>query len=314
MKNEMKLDNLEPPPDGGELDLATEKLMKKLLPLGPAYPLNIIRRASTLGDVAEILIREKPTGLVQIVGHGLPGVLKLGSGWTVPAGSGAIYRIDADINRYGLLKGRICSSKQVRLLGCETGKEADDTVEDGPTLIFTFARLWRAEVAAPDVSFNECDFDEHGIFASTHKLVVAMPSGEVRGTEARVPQPHPTARSEYAGRPELIRFNKLMDAPMFERALRSIPLPSPKKELMEQLSQSRFELLPPEGLFAAAEFVFDVEWQREPWTCDVLVRQSLLRLRRDGSQPLLLRPMLDGKAAHHLSELVTDLRAGLGGL
>lgn len=119
---------------------------------------HVIERAATLQTLADILERERERlsapELVQIIGHGIPGLLLLGQSWPLHElrlPTAARYSLDSDPDNHVILQGRVAPSTRVWLLGCGVGMSAaSGRVSDGPTLLFHLLRLWRcAEVSAP---------------------------------------------------------------------------------------------------------------------------------------------------------------------
>ncbi len=127
-----------------------------------------LKFASTVRDVAEVLEDDlasgTPPSLVQIIGHGRPGILFLGATWTgVASRADGAHVIECNLNRYGLLADWVKRGTTVWLLGCEVGALADPLspkVEDGPTLLFALSRMWGTEVAAPDHMVLPGDFSD----------------------------------------------------------------------------------------------------------------------------------------------------------
>lgn len=89
--------------------------------------------------------------LLQIIGHGLPGMLLLGKTWTDVRykDGGHVYALDSNVWHYGALSDDIGPPTSVLLLGCAVGDAQAITASDGPTLLFDLSHMWRCAVSAP---------------------------------------------------------------------------------------------------------------------------------------------------------------------
>lgn len=156
-------------------------------------------RASSVEALAFRLIEDKekygPPELIQIIGHGSPGMLSLGRYWTHHYASRgrnrSIYVLDSSPYTYGVLDGKVDSSTCVYLIGCALGEESNTVrpyVADGPSLLFDLARMWSCEVSAPVRLITPDDFDPNtGVFndekvlARAYHLHVSVPPKEPSG-------------------------------------------------------------------------------------------------------------------------------------
>jgi hypothetical protein len=143
-----------------------------------ANPHHTVDRACSVSEVADILGREQPTrdDIVQIVGHGSPGILSLGRVWTDKYdGDEGVYCLDSDPYTYGRLDGCVPPGCTVWLIGCSVGEDRDELSYDGPTLVFGLSRMWSAVVGGAVGYVGPDDFDRDGRF-------VAIPQGYAPGT------------------------------------------------------------------------------------------------------------------------------------
>ncbi len=139
---------------------------------------HILARAATLEELRDILVGTllDPPALVQIIGHGSPGVLLLGEAWRPRCDqlpSGAKLYLNSNLSRYQVLDGCVARRTTVLLLGCAVGAPAEKELSDGPTLLFDLVRMWRCEaVAAPVVLVVPKDF-VGGVYRSAGTLTTA---------------------------------------------------------------------------------------------------------------------------------------------
>jgi hypothetical protein len=133
---------------------------------------------------------------IQLVGHGSPGILSLGSTW-IPKledwGSEALL-LDGDPNIYcNLLGKQIPSIKRVLVLGCSVGADSTESprsgLHDGPTLLFDLARLFGVPVSAPVDTISIQDFDAAtGTFKAEARLTSVSMTGIERIGVAATPR------------------------------------------------------------------------------------------------------------------------------
>jgi hypothetical protein len=135
--------------------------------------------ASSVGDVAGLLADKThaPPDILQIVGHGYPGGLKLGSCWTSDYVKRSeqgqdvdFFTLDSNPYCYALLaEVQLKPSTQVWLIGCDVGnpKPRFGNVDGGRVLLFALEQMWRREIsvwASYDVVVP-ADFDaDSGLF------------------------------------------------------------------------------------------------------------------------------------------------------
>lgn len=189
-----------PPDDVGPhaTDGAIQEVITQLGPLDspPGY---CLLRAATVEDLAAGLAADLAQNgrpdLIQIIGHGMPGVLLLGYSW-MQAGrmtgtaDGKVYLLNSNPDWYGLLDGCVRKETKVWLLGCDVGGIGGRGAEvaDGPTLLFDLAQMWACEVSAPeDIVDVRSDF-VGGVYSHVRRLVRA------RGLEV-FPAPSPADKA-----------------------------------------------------------------------------------------------------------------------
>ena len=142
-----------------------------------------VRRASSVAALRRQLREYRPEGrtphIVQIVGHGIPGIVFLGASWKgVPYGPDdytRVHALDSNIWYYDMLRdaweiGNAQGTelpvyqppKRVLLLGCAVGDEGLVNSVDGPTLLFDLSHLWQCPVSGPTSEVYSTDFKVEG--------------------------------------------------------------------------------------------------------------------------------------------------------
>jgi len=141
-----------------------------------------VLRAPSVEELAIALSKDlKENGapeVLQIIGHGIPGALSLGAGWSPPQNGQKLARVlDSNPDKYGVLERCVESTTKVWLLGCAVGAGGNiphSQVADGPTLLFDLSRMWSCEVSAPVGLVDPAkDFDEEGRFRHPKTFVTA---------------------------------------------------------------------------------------------------------------------------------------------
>lgn len=141
--------------------------------------------------------------LVQIIGHGQPGMLSLGYHFTGRFNDGPrgpYYVLDSDPNVYAVLDEPMKADAEVLLLGCSVGDGSvgpQPLVADGATLVFDLGRMWKCRVSAPAELISAADFDDQGNFKSRDLLL------SVKGLEFTAPRPA-TNMASAAPRPSIL--------------------------------------------------------------------------------------------------------------
>lgn len=205
------------PPGGGDgKDDPAIKDILDLLEPATAVPANdhLLARASSIEDVVHILttaaVVGAPPRLIQLVGHGSPGILWLGRPWDMryAAGpQGPVFMLDSSPYFYGILRGKVpAATQEVRVLGCAVGDAKAATATDGPTLLFDLAHMWGCDVSAPTAIIGRANFDAAGVFATTGLLVTAR--GQCVGSAQAAPEP--VGNGSFAN----IEFLKVIAAPI----------------------------------------------------------------------------------------------------
>lgn len=171
----------EPPKDAEhrEPDRTLEAVRNRLEPhVSDSYSIEGASTVAGLGNVLkrDLLKNEAPPELVQIIGHGRPGMLFLGATWTMTFGDKLrSFVLQCNLREYGLLRELVMPGTTVVLLGCRiglvtTGRSLE--IADGPALLFALHRLWGVEVSAPNHMVIPDDF-VNGIYRYPDYLVRA---------------------------------------------------------------------------------------------------------------------------------------------
>jgi hypothetical protein len=154
--------------------------IRKVLERGPLPADNVFVPVSSVGEITSWFVKAKLTVTandhLQIVGHATPGVLHLGSLWTgelTNANQTTVYAIDGNAIYHGMLADCVEPGATVWLVGCRVGNDRCGS-DDGATLLFDLARMWRCTVHGPAWSVGPEDFD-HATrrFKATNTLVTA---------------------------------------------------------------------------------------------------------------------------------------------
>jgi hypothetical protein len=164
-----------PPTDDEQAIIA---VVQKLKATQNHNPDHTVARASSVPELAACLtnLQLAAEDVVQIIGHGSPGLLSLGRTWThTYKGTEGTYCLDSDPYAYGLLDHTVPAGCTVSLIGCSVGEDRGDLPNDGPTLIFDLARLWSATVGGAVGYVGPEDFDVDGKF-------IDVPKGYAPGT------------------------------------------------------------------------------------------------------------------------------------
>jgi hypothetical protein len=135
---------------------------------------HVLEEASTVREVALRVRAAKAEGrrfgVIQIVGHGMPGQLSLGFHWNgVYADERDYYALDSNPRSYGVLRGIVDGGvREVRLLGCAVGaSRSGGLATNGPTLLFALGQLWLSKsvaVLGAEGAVAVDDFDDAGEF------------------------------------------------------------------------------------------------------------------------------------------------------
>lgn len=148
--------------------------IKQRLQAASASGRHVLEEASTVREVALRVRAAKAEGrrfgVIQIVGHGMPGQLSLGFHWNgVYADDRDYYALDSNPRSYGVLRGIVDGGvREVRLLGCAVGaSRSGGLATNGPTLLFALGQLWLGKtvaVLAAEGAVAVDDFDDAGEF------------------------------------------------------------------------------------------------------------------------------------------------------
>jgi hypothetical protein len=236
--------------------------------------------ASSVEELAGILrtVTDDPKhrpDLVQIVGHGLPGMLSLGYHWTGKYNDGPRgphYVLDSDPNVYGVLDKPMKPDAEVLLLGCAVG-EGDEgpqpLMANGAALIFDLAQMWNCRVSAPAEWISAADFESDGTFSNDAKATF----NSVKGVEfSRAHAQRPPVQGSI--KPEM-SFENLRWAIQGK----TIPVPAKMSDELNRMFDQRIER--PE-ILATPEVIFDVTCDGAPATAEMLANGRILRVRRNG--------------------------------
>lgn len=191
-----------PPNDGNTYpeDPNVEDILEVLRPFeSDTYR---IARTWSVSHLAKVLRNDlkaqDPPDIVQIIGHGRPGILFLAASWTHSLhGEKGTYVLDGNPYDYGVLDKCVRAPTHVYLLGCEVGTMTKTSeVADGTTLLFDLCRMWGCKVSAPEDLVMPGDFKE-GVYSRRGSLVTA------EGLIVRIPpQPKdPTIKKRGVGAP-----------------------------------------------------------------------------------------------------------------
>lgn len=141
---------------------------------------------------------------LQILGHGFPGILSLGTSFGEPAFANfKAYELNSNYYSYGRLKDKIAPTTRILLFGCSVGDTDAVRGDDGPTLLFDLSHLLDCEVRAPVDDVNPIDdLDDDGIWienaAHDQRLTVARDDrveiGIPRAQGPMVPAPPPACQ------------------------------------------------------------------------------------------------------------------------
>ena len=141
---------------------------------------------------------------MQIIGHGVPGVVSLGYRWVDKYAHGAYgpyYVLDGNPFNYEYLFEVAEKGMTVNLVGCQVGGGTylpPQTAANGPSLLFDLAQLWQCEVVGPTAFVNSGDFDETGRYKMARGAMVAsgLQVTEVPPEEGDAPSEDPQKVAE----------------------------------------------------------------------------------------------------------------------
>lgn len=253
-----------------------------------------IYRASSVRDIVRILRRDgdrhnhTAPQIIQIIGHGGPGMLSLGYRWKKPECSRErdpedFYYLDSSPVTYGKLVGWVSPQKtKVLLLCCNVDKsartdKAHGYIPDLETLAFVMSRMWKSTpVGVSQFLIDSDHFDPDGAYKFCKKL--AFSDGiKVSDPEDRIPPPIPIS---VLSEGEKIDFHWLLDAPILgldarARPGRSFPVSIQQNKALQNAFTTRVRVPSP---LALPEFVFLVTWKNKHYKAEMLANGSLLRL------------------------------------
>lgn len=148
-----------------------------------------LERAASVRDVAILLAGlvdpaggADPPAILQLVGHGSPGRLRLG------AGADALAVLTSDPQVCGMLAGRLTPPTRLLVLGCHTGSDRPSAyVASGKALLASLEAFTGAHVYAADGPVTAADFGDGFLYDGS--LVTscgkpANPTSPVRGRAA----------------------------------------------------------------------------------------------------------------------------------
>lgn len=170
------------PLDGDPAIIAVTAVLAATRETNPNHSLD---RATSVRELARILKSRRPTpeDVVQIVGHGTPGILALGRAWTQDyKGDEGVYCLDSNPFTYDLLDHLVPPGCVVLLVGCSVGEDRGKLPNDGATLMFDLSRLWSTTVAGVVGYVGPDDFDPTGKFIDAP---AGLPPGMTRLVVAR---------------------------------------------------------------------------------------------------------------------------------
>ncbi len=126
--------------------------------------------------------------ILQLVGHGSPGRLQLGSYWTGQAfdrrgGHGVL---TSDPETLALLVDRLAPPTRVFLLGCHVGAERPSGyVASGKALLFSFEALTGAHCYAPDELITPQDFPDGFLYDGPLVMSCGKPANPASAVRRR---------------------------------------------------------------------------------------------------------------------------------
>jgi hypothetical protein len=248
---------------------------------------HVERLARILKEVSKRRDDEQPD-LIQIIGHGQPGMLSLGYHWTRQGKDtrGLTYVLDSDPDVYGVLDKPIKPDAHVWLLGCAVGDDEDDRlhplIADGATFIFALAQMWECTVGAPIDPISVDDFDDKGIFATKSRLQtvkgyrfdpfnwLAPPQGPAPAAPERR-----TPAKNGATKP-LVVFKRLIGT-----ARESVEVKNDENHALQAALGDEVQRSP---VLAVPDLVFEATCDRQKVSAELIGNGRLLRLRsRDGT-------------------------------
>lgn len=173
---------------GDEEDLAVSRIlaaMQGAVARGLPYRARL-ERAASVRDVAIALAGAasagEPPALIQLVGHGSPGRLRLG------AGGDALAVLSSDPQSCGMLAGRLAAPARLLLLGCHVGSERPSPyLASGKALLASLEAFTGAHVYAADCPVTSADFGDGFVYDGslvTSAGKPANPASLVRGRAA----------------------------------------------------------------------------------------------------------------------------------
>jgi hypothetical protein len=154
--------------------------IRRMLERAPVPDDTVFVPVSTVGEIAGWFAQRglavTASDHLQIVGHATPGVLHLGSLWTgeiTNAARTAVYALDCNAIYHGVLADCVEPGATVWIVGCSVGNDRFGT-DDGATLLFDLARMWRCTVHGPAWAVGPDDFDpQTRRFKATNMVVTA---------------------------------------------------------------------------------------------------------------------------------------------
>lgn len=187
-----------PPDDDG--NVGVERILAKMeqalaKPAGPLAYEARLERAAYVRDIAILLAELRGVGrepdLVQIIGHGSPGRLQLGSYWSgvaVDAAQGHA-ALTSNPESYGMLIDRLSPGCRVFLLGCHVGSERrSGYVASGKALLYGLEVMTGAHVYASDGLVTPEDFGDGFLYDGSLVMSCgkpANPGSVAKGRAAR---------------------------------------------------------------------------------------------------------------------------------
>jgi hypothetical protein len=187
-------------PINGTLDQIRDGFVKEGVPF--------VREATVRGVASRIEAANEggDVELVQIIGHGGPGILSLGSVWAhtykEPRPFGSAYVIDSNPYEYSMLEPFVGPKTRIALIGCWVGDDDGPRTQipDGTTLLFDLARMLGSPVMAALCTVQPRDFVD-GLFRGPMRV---SDGTFVNGSTCPVPTTTPSATKVFFQRIERI--------------------------------------------------------------------------------------------------------------
>ncbi|HET7505851.1 MAG TPA: hypothetical protein VFK02_32755 [Kofleriaceae bacterium] len=176
------------PLDGNLALEAFDELFTSSVKNDPKKETRYERTASLLAIARSLSkLRHRPE-VIQIVGHGAPGMLALGYYWDskyTDTDQGPFYLLDSNPYAYGILEPFVRPPTRVILAGCNVGSNhSSRLVARGSSLIFDLHAMWGCDVLAADGLVGPENFAADGRYIGSAQGYVSGRWVHAHGHEA----------------------------------------------------------------------------------------------------------------------------------